>query len=326
MSVENAHLARRVRSGPRGSSTPQPRRRMSLATRERLVLTAFLVPAIAYVVIFFAYPLVLNISMSLQDYDFGALATGSGPFVGLQNYITVLSSPVMARAAVNTLVFTVASVAAQFVIGFAIAVYLNRPSIASSVLRRLILIPWVMPLVVTGTMFSLVFATSNGLANEALRALGIIQHNIGWLANGVLALIAITIANIWAGIPFNAVLLYSGLQDVPSEQLEAASVDGANGWQRFWHVTVPTMRPVILIVLMLGVVYTLKVFDIVMVLTGGGPANESHLLSSWAYTQAFSTFQFGLGSAVGNVLLVFALLMGLIYIRLSRGDSKGARR
>ena len=124
-------------------------------------------------------------------------------------------------------------------------------------------------------------------------------------------------------VALSAVLLLSGLQDVPPEQLEAAEVDGANGWQRFWYITVPTMRPVILIVLMLGIVYTLKVFDIVIVLTDGGPNNESQLLSSWSYTQAFTNFQFGTGTAVGNILLVFSLIVGAIYIRLSSSESRG---
>ncbi|MGH9106825.1 MAG: carbohydrate ABC transporter permease [Acidimicrobiales bacterium] len=128
------------------------------------------------------------------------------------------------------------------------------------------------------------------------------------------------------GIPFNAIMLFSGLQDVPPEQLEAASVDGANPWQRFTRVTVPMMRPVIMIVLMLGVVYTLKVFDVVWVLTQGGPANESQVMSSWAYTQAFQAFQFGTGTAVANILLVFSLLCGVVYIWLSRGETSVGRR
>ena len=202
---------------------------------------------------------------------------------------------------------------------------LNRPFLGSSVLRRLILIPWVMPLVITGTMFYLVFQTTNGLANAILQGAGLIHAPVGWLTSGTLAVTAIVIANIWAGVPFNAVLLYSGLQDVPQEQLEAAAVDGANAWQRFRRVTVPAMRPVILIVLMLGIVYTAKVFDLVIVLTNGGPANESQLMSSWAYTQAFGQFNFGAGSAIGNMLLVFCFVIGLLYLWMSRGEAAGGR-
>jgi multiple sugar transport system permease protein len=300
--------------------------RLNRRTMERLVLVAFLIPALTYVVLFFAYPLYQDIVISFQDYGFTALASGHGTYVGFANYSAMLNNSTTIRALVNTLVFTVASVVFQFTIGFGMAVYLNRQFAGSGFLRRFILVPWVMPFVVTGTIFSLIFATSNGLANQILESLGVINSPIGWLTSGNLALTAIIIANIWAGVPFNAILLYSGLQDVPSEQLEAAAVDGANGWQRFRRVTVPTMRPVILIVLMLGVVYTVKAFDLVWVLTGGGPANESQLMSTWAYTQAFTTFNFGTGTAVANILLLLTFLIGLSYIYISRSDAVPAAR
>lgn len=294
-------------------------------TRERAVLLLFLLPPLVYVVLFFGYPLYQDITISFESYGFTALASGHGPFIGLANYQAMLTSGTTLRAVLNTLAFTLGSIVFQFAIGFAMAVYLNRRFTGSGLLRRLMLIPWVMPLVTVGTMFSLVFATTDGLANQLLTSTGIVHSNIGWLTNGVLAVAAITIANIWAGVPFNAVLLYSGLQDVPGELLEAAAVDGASAWQRFYRVVVPSMRQVILIVLMLGIVYTVKAFDLVFVLTGGGPANESQLLSSWAYTQAFGQFNFGTGTAVGNVLLVFSFVVGMIYLRVSRGSGIGGR-
>lgn len=289
----------------------------------RWALVGFLIPSLVYVALFFGYPVYKDIVISFQNYGFTAVAAGHGSFVGWNNYRAMLASSVTMRALVNTLAFTVASVVFQFSIGFGMALYLNKNFAGASVLRRVMLIPWIMPLVVTGTMFSLIFSTSNGLANQMLQAIGVISSPVGWLTTGDLAVVAIIIANIWAGVPFNAVLIYSGLQDVPVEQLEAASIDGANAWQRFLHVTVPSMRSVLLIVLMLGVVYTVKVFDLVIVLTGGGPANESQLMSSWAYTQAFSLFQFGTGTAVGNILLIFSFLVGIVYLLVSRGDASG---
>jgi len=295
--------------------------------REQLVFLAFLLPATVYIVLFFGYPLYQDITISLQNYGFSAVIAGHGPYVGFANYSAMLKSGVTIRALINTLVFTVASVLFQFVIGFVMAVYLNRKFALSGLLQRLILIPWVMPLVITGTIFSLIFSTSNGLANELLKGVGLIHSPIGWLTSGDLAVLAIIIANIWAGIPFNAILLYSGLQDIPEDQLEAAKVDGANAWQRFFKITVPAMRPVILIVLMLGIVYTAKVFDLVIVLTNGGPDNESQLMSSWAYTQSFGLFNFGTGTAVGNILMIFCLLVGVIYLRVSKSEAgTGAMR
>lgn len=317
--------ATRRRLAPAGGITANGRRgriwNASPRTRQQAVLLCFLAPALTYVALFFAYPLYQDITISFQDYGFAALASGHGPFVGFANYTAMLTSGVTIRAIVNTAAFTVGSIVFQFGIGFGMALYLQRRFMMSGVLRRVMLIPWVLPLATTGTMFSLFFATSNGLANQVLHAVGLIHADIGWLTNGVLAVVAITVANIWAGVPFNAVLLYSGLQDVPRELLEAASVDGANAWQRFTRITVPSMRQVILIVLMLGVVYTVKVFDLVIFLTNGGPANESQLLSSWAYTQAFTAFQFGTGTAVGNVLMAFTFLVGMIYLWVSKGNA-----
>lgn len=300
-------------------TSPSPRRRQT----ERWLLIAMIAPAIVYVCVFFAYPLILDISMSLQKYDFSAVIRGHGPFVGLANYKVALSDSVMLRASVNTVVFTVASIVFQFVIGFLMALYFSREFPGSSFFRRLILIPWVMPAVAVGTMFQLVFQTDNGLANQILRGVHLINTDISWLSSGSLALVAIIVGNIWAGVPFNAILLYSGLQEVPKELLEAAEVDGAGRFRRLMNVTIPSMRSVILIVLMLGIVATVKVFDLVIVLTGGGPANESQLLSSWSYTQAFGNFQFGYGTAIGNVLLVVCLCVGLIYLWMSRSETDG---
>jgi len=314
-----------------GTGTPVPavsepviihRRRAwnSPRSRQQAVLLCLALPALIYVALFFAYPLYQDITISFENYGFAALAVGHGPFVGFANYTAMLTSGVTIRAIVNTVVFTVGSIVFQFTIGFAMALYLHRSFAMSGLLRRVMLIPWVLPLVTTGAIFTLIFATSNGLANELLRGAGLIHGDVGWFTSGYLAVAAITVANIWAGVPFNAVLLYSGLQDVPNELLEAASVDGANAWRRFTRVTVPMMRQVILIVLMLGIIYTVKAFDLVIVLTGGGPANQSQLLSSWSYTQAFSAFQFGTGTAVGNILMVFTFLVGMIYLLISRGN------
>lgn len=296
------------------AATTQRRRRKT----QKWLLIGMVGPALVYVCLFFAYPLVLDIIMSFQKYDFRAIIRGHGPFVGFANYRYVFTDGVTSRAIVNTAVFTVGSIFFQFVIGFAMALYFNQNFTGSGFLRRLILIPWVMPLVAVGTMFQLVFQTQNGLANELLKAAGIVHTNVSWLSTGTLAVAAIVIGNIWAGVPFNAILLYSGLQEVPKDLLEAAAMDGAGRWRRLTNVIVPSMRNVILIVLMLGIVYTVKTFDLVIVLTGGGPANESHLLSSWSYTQAFTNFQFGYGTAIGNVLLVFCLIVGVIYLRMSR--------
>jgi multiple sugar transport system permease protein len=131
---------------------------------------------------------------------------------------------------------------------------------------------------------------------------------------------AIVVANVWIGIPFNMVILYGGLQSIPPQLYEAASLDGAGAWQKFRHVTWPLLRPTTSVVVMLGLIYTIKAFDVVMVLTQGGPANSTQLLSTWSYALSFTNLQFGQGAAVSNVLIVIAMLFALVYLRAVRAE------
>jgi multiple sugar transport system permease protein len=220
----------------------------------------------------------------------------------------------------NTAIFLVASIVLQFGLGLAIAVYFNRRFFLSKFLRGLIVIPWLFPPVASGTIFSIMFQGDGGVINSLLHSLHIIDSPVYWFDSAFKAMVVITVVNIWVGIPFNMLLLYSGLQDIPRELQEAASLDGAGAWQRFRFVTVPLVRPVALVVIMLGIVYTVKTFDTVMVLTNGGPDNGSQLMSTWAYTLAFTNFQFGRGAAIGNLLLIFCLVVAFFYIRATRRE------
>ena len=160
--------------------------------------------------------------------------------------------------------------------------------------------------------------SDSGVVNSLLGAVGVPQIN--WLTSPQWAMVSVLIANIWIGIPFNLVLLYSGLQNIPEEVYEAAALDGANGWQVFWRITFPLLRPVSAITLLLGLVYTLKVFDIIWIMTRGGPADSSTTLAIWAYRLGFGSIipDFSPAAAVGNLLILIALIFGLIYIRAQR--------
>jgi multiple sugar transport system permease protein len=160
--------------------------------------------------------------------------------------------------------------------------------------------------------------SDSGVVNSALHGLGIAPVN--WLTSPSWSLVSVTIANIWIGIPFNLVILYSGLQTIPAQIAEAAAIDGATGWQQFWRVTFPLLRPVSAITLLLGFIYTLKVFDIIWVMTRGGPSDSSTTFATWSYRLGFGNLlpAFGPGAAVGNLLIVIALAFGLLYIRVQR--------
>lgn len=305
----------RTRLGNRGGS---------LRSRGRYRLL-FLLPILIDIVVVFIYPLYNNLTMSFEKYGISAFVSGRAPFVGLKNYVDVFSSPLMGSTIVNTLLFTVGSILVQFVLGMVFALFFKRSFPGSRLLRTLLLIPWLLPLIVSATAFRWMFDHTNGIVNQLLQSLHLISQPLGWLITPSLALLTVIITNIWIGIPFNMVLLYGGLISIPEEFYEAASIDGANATQCFWYITLPSIREIITIVLMLGLIYTLKVFDVIKVLTGGGPANSTQILSTWSYALSFTDLSFGQGAAVGNVLIAISLVFSMIYLRIARLGSSVAR-
>ncbi len=284
----------------------------------------FIAPVVAYVLLFFVYPLVQNILMSMENFTAASFYTGQAPFVGFANYTAVFQNPQFMSSLWITVIFVVGSIAFQFAIGLGLAVFFTRTFPLNSLLRSLLLVPWLLPLIVSGTVFRWIFNSQNGVLDQALQSLHLISHPIYWLANPTSALIGVIIVNIWVGIPFNMVILYGGLQGIPESLLEAAELDGTNAWQRFRYVSFPLLRPVTTVVLTLGLIYTIKVFDVIMVLTQGGPANGTLTLTIWSYNLSFVNFNFGQGAAVGNLLIVVALIFGAVYIRSARIGQEGS--
>src|SRR3954469_12050116 len=286
--------------------------------RQRTLELLFLAPAVAYLLLFFGYPIVKNVVMGFQHYTSATFFTGVAPWVGLDNYSQVIHSDVFSKAVVNTFLFTAGSIAGQFTIGLAIALYFQKNFPLSGVLRSLLLLPWLIPLIVSSAIWRWILDEDNGALNRILAGLHLVSSNPGWLTSTSLALIAVMMVNIWIGIPFNTTILYGGLQDIPEELYEAASLDGASGWQRFRYVTWPMLRPVVSVVLVLGVVYTIKVLDVILGRTGGGPANASQTIATQSYHLSFVEFDFGQGAALGNILIAISLLFAVIYLRANR--------
>ncbi len=286
--------------------------------RSRLTALAFVAPLIAYLAAFYAYPLYRNLDLSLRDYTVRSFVAGDAPFSGWENFQKVLDDPTFGPAMRHTMVFTFVSIAFQYVIGLALAVFFNRHFRLAPTLRALFLIPWLLPLIVSASTWSWMFNSESGVVNYFLHFFGV--DAVGWLTSPDWALTSVIIANIWIGIPFNLVILYSGLQNIPSELYEAAALDGAGAWQQFRRITFPLLRPVSAITLLLGLVYTLKVFDLIWIMTKGGPGDASSTLATWSYQLGFGTLlpKFGPGAAVGNILILIALVFGLLYIRVQR--------
>jgi multiple sugar transport system permease protein len=291
---------------------------------ERYARAAFLVPALAYVLFAFVVPVAYNLILSFELTSPATIASLFAPFAGLANYKATLLQSTTQSVIVRTFIFTAGSLFFQFLIGFGLALLFNLKFPFRRLARSLVIIPWLLPLLITGFIFRFLFQAEAGAVNQILGDLHLISHPIGFLTSPGWAFATILVANIWLGIPFFTVLLYSALQDVPIELKEAAMLDGANAWQRLIRVTLPVIRPVIEVVFVLGFVFTVKVFDVVIGLTQGGPANSTQILAPWAYQLSFQQFDYGAGAAINTVLLLIALLAAPVYIWLSRESLRRA--
>ncbi len=210
------------------TTSPTRRGRNRAIRQETWYGVAFVAPLVIYLLVFYLYPLIRNVDLSVHDYTIIAFVRGDAQFVGFANHLAVLRSPVFGQALTNTLLFTVGSIVVQFSIGLALAVFFKQHFPLSGVLRGLFLIPWLLPLIVSGSIWAWMMNSNYGVINAFLSLFGV--QPVNWLTSPHLALMSVTIANIWLGIPFNLVILYSGLQNISDDVYEAAEIDGANRW------------------------------------------------------------------------------------------------
>jgi multiple sugar transport system permease protein len=281
----------------------------------------FALPAVVYMLVFVGYPIVHNIILGFQDVDVMNFLRGQKHFIGFGNYVQLFHDEVFFKSVANTFVFTVSCLVFQFLIGFALALFFNRKFSIARPVRGILMMPWMIPMTVTALMFKFMFSTKVGVVNNILTGLGIVPENIEWLTDQGIAMIPVIITNIWIGIPFNMILISTGLTSIPGELYESASIDGAGRFQQFTRITLPLMRSTIESILVLGFIYTFKVYDLVYVMTSGGPVNSTQLMSTYSYKLSFDNFLYSKGSAVANALLVILLLVGVVYVRItSRGE------
>lgn len=280
----------------------------------------FVSPLVIYLVVFYLAPLVQNISMSLHRFSRKTFVTGEAPFSGLDIYKEVLSSSEFWTTLKQTLIFVAGSIIFQYGIGLALAVFFKQNFRLNAFLRGVFLVPWLIPPMISGTTWQWMMDADSGIFNKILGLVGI--DPVWWLQADN-SLWAVLIANIWLGIPFNLVILYSGLQNINGDLYEAASLDGASSWQQFWKITFPLLKPVSLITLLLGFVYTLKTVDIIWIMTMG--VGSSQTLATWSYAMAFgkgysSTIKYSEASVIGTVLIFIALIFAFVYLWAQRKE------
>lgn len=284
------------------------------------VMSWMIAATLAFLLCFVLYPIVYNLVMSFQQVTVGNLARFARPMVGLANYERVLGDPAFGIVLWNSIFFTGVCVLAQVFLGFLLALLFAEEFPGAAFFRGLILAGWIMPLLVVGAIFRWMYATNGGVINEGLIAAGIVAQPINWLTSTELSLLSIIIANIWYGAPFAMILLSAGLANLPKELYEAAHLDGAGPLGRLRWVTLPLMRPTILAVLTLCTIYTLRAFDLLWSMTGGGPVNSSTTLPLWSYIFSFKNFDFGAGAAIATLMFGVVILAGLLYVRSIRSE------
>jgi multiple sugar transport system permease protein len=277
------------------------------ANREWLALW-FMLPAAAFLLLFLAYPLGLGMWLSFTDARIGR----GGEFVGLENYAWLWDDSVFWLSVFNTLLYTGVASVFKFAIGLYLALLLNHNMPFKALIRSVVLIPFIVPTVLSAIAFWWIFDSQFSIVSWSLRKIGLIATNIDFLGDTWNARWSVIFANIWRGVPFVAITLLAGLQTVSPSLYEAATIDGATPWQRFRYVTYPLLTPIIAVVMTFSVLFTFTDFQLIWVLTRGGPANATHLMATLGYQRAIGGGYLGEGSAIATAMIPFLLAAILI--------------
>jgi multiple sugar transport system permease protein len=298
------------------ASVSKRKRRFFNSNRQEALLAYMLVaPAILTICVFALYPIINTLWLSLHDLKLNMPYLGK-PFVGFQHYLTVSTDPRFWASLWNTLYFTFFSVLLELVLGFAIALLVNRSFVGRGIVRASILVPWAIPTVVSAMMWKFMFNDQLGVLNDIFVKVGILDHYIAWLGSKETALWSIIVTDVWKTTPFMALLILAGLQVIPADIYEAAKVDGATRIQQLMRITMPLVKPAVMVALLFRTLDAFRVFDIVFVMTGGGPGNSTETLSMYAQTTLMRYLDFGKGSALAVITFVCVMLISFIYIKL----------
>jgi multiple sugar transport system permease protein len=294
--------------------------KLLLLQSEHVVGYVWLTPAFVFLVVMVGYPLIYNLILSFLDVTSATLLKPSKQFIGLKNYILVMKDPIFTRVVKNSFIFTLGCIFFQFTIGFALALLFNLEFPLAGAFRGLLLVTLMVPTVVVSVIFKWLLSGDFGLINELLIGLHLLKKGVAWLAEPRTALAGVMLANIWIGISFNTMLLAPGLAAISPSLYEAATIDGAGPVKRFRYITLPLLRPTIMIVLLLGFIYTFRIFGLIYAMTGGGPVNATNVLPIQAYKLSFSFFNFGQGAAANVMLLGILLTVIAVYLSFVSGE------
>lgn len=286
----------------------------SLLERESSLGIILMLPAALLLMVFMAYPFFLGIWLSITDSMIGQM----GQFIGLRNFKDLLTDTIFHQTAWNTFVYAMVTVPFKAALGLGLALILNNRMRFSNPVRAVVMMPYIVPTALSTLGWFMIFDPVFSPLSWLLRHFGLIHQNINFLGQPTLAISSVCLANIWRGTPFFGIIILAGLQAVPTELHEAAAIDGASMWHRFQHVTVPHIKGVVLIATLLSIIFTFSDFQLIYVLTKGGPANQTHIFGTYAYQIGLSATEIGMGAAIAlymfPILTVFAVIL-LVYLR-----------
>lgn len=303
-------------------ATPYPTTRAAKARgKGHGVALLFLGPSLAALALILALPVLYSIWLSLTD---AKLAAGQlqTPFIWFDNYLQLLSDKAVGGALLNTLYFAAVEVAGVLILGLLAALLLNHPMARWSGFRVLLLLPWAIAPVANAVLWKWIYHSNYGILNTILLQLGLIDSNVTWLGDAFQALNMILIVDIWKSTPFIAILLLAALQNIPKSLYRAARMDGAGTWQQFRHVTLPSLKTALAVAVILQTIWSLRAFDLIFVLTKGGPADGTVVMNFLAYRVTFNFLKFGYGAAIANVIFLTSLLLAILYVRLVKPGAR----
>jgi multiple sugar transport system permease protein len=275
-----------------------------------------ILPSLILILAVVIYPVASGILLSFREMRLNRPDLGTG-FVGLKHYNAILNDDVFFVSLRNTVVWVVLGTLSQFILGLVTALALNRPLPGMRIARILILLPWIMPSVVSGHMWALLLDSRLGVVNDILVRLGVLSSYKAWFADPASALPTVLVVALWGAFPFFTLLLLAGLQGIPDDLYEAAAVDGAGYWLQFRHITLPLLTPIIVAVIILRVIGMVNSPDLLIVLTGGGPGHATQVLSLYAFQKAYTEFNFGYAGALSVIMLLLLMIFTVTYVRIS---------
>jgi multiple sugar transport system permease protein len=285
--------------------------------KEWLAWYSFTLPSIILLIILVIYPLFLTLTYSLSD-----MSLTSTRYLGWTAYNKLFGNKMLPLVFKNSIIWTILVVFFQLLLGLGSAIVLNKPFWGRSLVRGIMILPWVMPGVVAGMVWRLIYDPQLGLLNHYLKSLGLIDQYLTWLSIPGSAIYAVIFSAIWKGFPFSMLMYLAGLQGVPAELYEAANIDGAGKWKQFFYVTLPSMQPIITITFLLTFIWTFNYFELIYVMTGGGPAESTHIFPTYVYDLAFKRFRFGDASRFAIFDFLFLLIFSLFYVWLSQRQKR----